>query len=106
MLLVFALCYLGMSGLALAMPRHFRQLRQHEPSGAQQRTLRMLGCAALAIGLGLCVRLLGFQIGLVSWFCLLMLGGLAVSSLLAWRERWTVPAGPVLVALGLLSSVA
>jgi len=102
MLLAFALAYLGMLALCLAMPRHHKPLLGGEPGRARQRGLRLAAALCFGLALGLCSLRLGGEIGALLWLCQLMLAALLLVALLAWRPRWALPAAaPLLVAGGL-----
>lgn len=100
LLLGFALNYLAMTALSLAMARHHKALLQGAPSLARQRVLRALALVGLGLGLLLCSERLGGEIGAVVWLCLLMLAGLQLVGLLAWRARWVLPLAGLLPAAG------
>lgn len=100
MLLDFALSYLALLALSLAMARHHQTLLQGAPSAARQRLLRGLALVGLILGLWLSIGQLGGEIGAVSWLCLLMLAGLLLVALLAWRARWVLPLAGLLPAAG------
>ncbi|WP_235981345.1 DUF3325 domain-containing protein [Aquipseudomonas ullengensis] len=100
LLLGFALNYLAMTGLCLAMSRHHKLLLNGAPSQGRQRLLRGLAALGLLGGLLLCWRALGGEIGAVVWLCQLMLAGLLLVSLLAWRERLVFAAAVALPAAG------
>ncbi|MDT4865200.1 hypothetical protein FQZ97_999890 [compost metagenome] len=60
----------------------------------------------MAVGLALSIVQLGGEIGGVIWLCLLMLAGLLLVGLLAWKARWVLPLVAVLpVTGGLLALV-
>lgn len=102
MLLAFALGYLGMFALCLAMPRHHKALLGGEPGRARQRGLRLAAASCCSLALGLCSLRQGGEIGVLLWLCQLMLAVLLLVALLAWRQRWALPAAaPLLVAGGL-----
>jgi hypothetical protein len=100
MLLAFALSYLAMTALCLAMPRHHKLLLGGEPRPTRRRGLRSLAVLGLGFGLALCGLLHGGEIGAVLWLCQLMLAGLLLVAVLAWRERWVLPVAVLLPALG------
>jgi hypothetical protein len=100
MLLAFALSYLAMAALGLAMNRQHKLLFRGALSPARQRLLRCLALPALAAGLALCWIVAGGEIGAVFWLCQLMLAGLLLVALLAWRARWVLPLAALLPAVG------
>lgn len=105
-LLAFALAYLAMLALCLAMARHHRAVFNTAPTPRRQRWLR-----ATASGLLLGAALLntassGLAIGLVIALTQLMFAGLTVGLTLAWRERWVVPLGALLGVIGMLSAIS
>lgn len=105
LLLAFALNYLAMTALSLAMSRHHRVLFPGAPSPARQRLLRGSALAALVAGLALCWAARGGEIGAVLWLGQLMLAGLLLVALLAWRERWVLPMAAVLPLAGGVSAL-
>ncbi|WP_394559591.1 DUF3325 domain-containing protein [Aquipseudomonas alcaligenes] len=100
LLLAFALSYLAMAALSLAMSRHHKVLFQGALSPTRQRVLRLLALPALLGGLALCWVSAGGEIGAVFWLCQLMLAGLLLVTLLAWRERWVLPLAAALPLAG------
>lgn len=100
MLLGFALSYLAMTALCLAMSRHHKLLLEGAPSTARQRLLRVLAVIGLGLALALCMDSLGGEIGGVVWLCQLMLAGLLLVTLLAWRARWVFPVAALLPVAG------
>nr|WP_307321609.1 MULTISPECIES: DUF3325 domain-containing protein [Pseudomonas] len=103
MLLAFALAYLGMLALCLAMSRHHKALLGGEPGSLRQRVLRLAAALCFALALGLCSLSQGGEIGAVLWLCQLMLAALLLVAVLAWRLRWAVPVAAPLLASGMLS---
>lgn len=99
LLFAFALSYLAMAALCLAMSRHHKVLLSGAPSPARQRGLRVLSVLGLGFGLALCWGARGGEIGAVLWLCLVMLAGLLLVALLAWRERWVLPLAGGVTAL-------
>lgn len=91
LLLLAALCanLLGMGWFALAMEPHWRQV-----FGAAARTpataigLRVLGTAALASSLALCVRVDHPSMAALVWVMALAAATLAIAFTLSWRARW------------------
>ena len=100
LLLGFALNYLAMTTLCLAMSRQHKLLFSAALSPARQRLLRVLALPALTGGLALCGVAAGGEIGTVFWLCQLMLAGLLLVVLLAWRARWVLPLAALLPAAG------
>ncbi|ADO72068.1 DUF3325 domain-containing protein [Stigmatella aurantiaca] len=91
MLLVFGLNYLALLACCLGMARHHRALLGQPPSSRRVALLR--GAAALGAtgALGVCIHQQGGEVGTVLWGCLLMLSGILLVALLAWRPRWALP---------------
>ncbi|WP_407297095.1 DUF3325 domain-containing protein [Stutzerimonas zhaodongensis] len=104
-LFAFALAYVAMLALCLAMPRHHRQLFDHAPSSLRQRGLRLLAGGALIAIVMLDVAALGVSIGLVVCLGQLMCAGLLVGLMLAWRERMALPMGAALSLVGALNAL-
>lgn len=60
----------------------------------------LLASGLFGIALWLCINNQGGEIGTVLWFCLLMLAGVLLVLLLAWRSRWVLPVAPLLLLCG------
>ncbi|HWJ05962.1 MAG TPA: DUF3325 family protein [Steroidobacteraceae bacterium] len=90
--LVVLLLVLGLASLALAMERHWRQLRHGLP--LPRRTtlaLRAMGAAALAASLALCLWLDHGTIASLVWVMALVPAALAVTFTFSWRPQWFAP---------------
>jgi len=105
-LLAFALSYLGMLMLCLAMTRHHREVFNAAPTHNRRRWLRMLATAPLLGSALLDSASLGVSIGLVVWFGQLMFAGLVISLTLAWRKRWLLPLGGLFSFVGVLAAIS
>ncbi|PKL98531.1 MAG: DUF3325 domain-containing protein [Gammaproteobacteria bacterium HGW-Gammaproteobacteria-9] len=105
LLLAFALAYLGMALLCLTMNRHRGVLLRAGTRLPGAMILRLLaaGCFGIALWLGIASQ--GGEIGAVVWLCLVMLSGLLLVLLLAWRAHWVLPAAPLLTLGGILQGV-
>ncbi|UVE16890.1 DUF3325 domain-containing protein [Pseudomonas sp. LS44] len=101
--LSFALSYLAMTLLSLAMPRHHKTLFGAAPVRGRVLLLRLLAGVGLIAALLLCLAQLGGEIGAVIWLCQLMLAGVLLVLLLAWRKRWILPVAALLPAASGLS---
>ncbi|MFC5699158.1 DUF3325 domain-containing protein [Pseudomonas sp. GCM10022186] len=91
LVLSFAFCYLAMTGLALAMSRQHKLVFDGAPGAARSRSLRVGAVLAMVGALILAREELGGEIGGVIWLCQLMLAGLLLAVLLAWKTRWVLP---------------
>lgn len=81
--------FLGLAWLALAMEPHWQQARATPaPSRAMLRLLRVLGAAALAASLLLCLAADHPTMAALVWLMALAVSAIAVAMLLAWRPRW------------------
>lgn len=105
-LMAFALAYLGMLSLCLAMPRHHRQLFSTELRPSRQLGLRLLATCLLSATVVLNILALGLSIGLVVCLAQLMFAGLVVGLVLSWRERALFPLGGMLGLVGTVSIIA
>lgn len=103
MLLAFALAYLGMLTLCLAMSRHHKALLGGEPGLLRQRMLRWAAAICFAFALWVCSLSLGSEIGAVLWLCQLMLAAVLLVVVLAWRHLWVVPVAVPLLTSGMLA---
>ncbi|PAU60863.1 DUF3325 domain-containing protein [Pseudomonas indica] len=88
--LSFALGYLALTALCLAMNRHHKALLGGEPSPTRRRGLRLGAAVAMLLALILCIAAQGGEIGAVIWLCQLMVSGWLLVGLLAWRQRWAL----------------
>ena len=103
-LLALALAYAGMTGLCLAMDRHYKQATGHHEAPPQQRlTLRLMGSAGLAASLHVCLTGWGQGVGWVVWLGFLTAGALLVIGLCAWRPRLAVGTAALCAATSLLA---
>jgi hypothetical protein len=86
----FALAYAGMTGLSLAMDRHWRQLRAaaYGPAVGERRLARFLGWILLAGSAWLAVIGHGVAAGAVLWLGVLSVAGLVLVMLLSYAPRW------------------
>jgi hypothetical protein len=104
--MAFAVAYLGMLSLCLAMARHYRQLFSSELRPTRQRVLRALAVGLLTTSVLLNILAFGLSIGLVLCVVQLMSAGLLVGLVLAWREQALLPLGGILGLLGAVSAIA
>ncbi|MFC4623350.1 DUF3325 domain-containing protein [Comamonas nitrativorans] len=85
-------CTAGMGWLALAMERHWAQVRTDQgtgmPSRAQVLRLRVLGALALSAGLALCLWADHASMAVLVWVMALAAAALAIALALTWRPRW------------------
>lgn len=90
--LVFALSYIGLACLCLAMDRHYADLhgRGAEPSPRLRRRMQWGGWLALATGLAWSMHVAGFAHGLLSWTGSLTGCALLLVVLLAYAPRYTL----------------
>ncbi|AOE87287.1 DUF3325 domain-containing protein [Pseudomonas sp. TCU-HL1] len=89
--LSFAFCYLAMVGLALAMSRQHKLVFSGAPGEFRSRVLRVGAVFAMLVALVLTIAERGGEVGGVIWLCQLMLAGLLLVALLAWKSRWVLP---------------
>ncbi len=85
LLSAFALSYLGMMLLCLGMNRHRSELLRADRRVPAAVILRSLAAVCFGIALWLCITSQGGEIGAVIWLCLVMLAGVLLALLLAWR---------------------
>ncbi len=81
-------CTAGMGWLALAMERHWIQVRKAEATAAQTLRLRALGTLGLAAGLSLCLAADHASMAVLVWVMALAASALAVAFTLTWRSSW------------------
>lgn len=98
----FALSYAGLSGVCLAMSRHHEHVWRQPGSVLRCRILRVSGWLLLSLSLVCCVISQSIAIGLVVWFGMLSVAALAVTLLLTYAPRASVPCA---LGFGLLGVV-
>lgn len=79
---------LGFATLALAMPRHHKQVWRREASRRRKWLLGGAGWTSLLMSLFLCQAQVGWGRGLVWWAGLLTLAALLVTLILSFRPNW------------------
>ena len=89
--LSFALSYLALSAVCLSQPRHHQRLLHVVVSRWRQHLLRSLAGMLMMLALGCCAAARGLEMGLVVWLCQLLLAGVVLVLLLAWRSGWVLP---------------
>ncbi len=104
--LAFGLNYLGMTALCLAMSRHHKALLSSAPSNARTYGLRVIGALLLALGMALNIVELTADMGIITGLLQLMLAGLCVGLLMAWRSGWVLPLSGILPLSGLIALLA
>ena len=74
--------------VALSMEVHWEQVHGNEPlSRSAVRTLRWLGAAGLAAGLGFCLVVDHASMAALVWFMALAGAALTIAFTLSWRPR-------------------
>lgn len=101
MLLATALCYAGMAGLSLAMPRHYSQLNIAKLSTSQTRLLRIASIMLLIVSLWPAISMWGAVVGIVVWLGLLSVAALIWVGLLAYWPRFAAIKALILTLVGL-----
>lgn len=100
MLLALLLCYGGFAALCLSMDRHYADLLGRKPSPRRRQGLKFGGWLLLGVSLWAAVAAMGWGLGLVEWFAVLMFSALLLVLLLPYRPRLALS----VAALGLLAS--
>lgn len=81
--------FVGLGWLALAKEPHWQQARATPaPSRGTVLLLRLLGAAALAASLLLCLAADHPTMAALVWVMALAVSAIGVAMLLAWRPRW------------------
>lgn len=102
-LTAFLLLFAAMTGLSLALDRHYEQLtRQREVPPRRRRQLRVGAVILLLLSLAACTQAWGGPIGLTLWCALLTLAALAVACSLSYLPKLTLALTLVAIPLGLL----
>lgn len=103
MLTGFLLLFAAMTGLSLAMDRHYEQLtQQRDVPSRRSRQLRAGGTVLLLLSLAVCIQSWGGPIGLTLWCGFLTLTALAVACLLAYVPKLALALTLAAMPLGLL----
>lgn len=105
MLLATALCYAGMAGLSLAMPRHYSQLNAAKLSASHTRLLRIASTMLLIVSLWPAISMWGVVVGIVVWLGLLSVAALIWVGLLAYWPRFAATKALILALVGLLACI-
>lgn len=100
MLLVFGLNLLALAAACLSLSRHHRDLFGNAPSESRARLLRIVALVDGALALAYAIHVIGVELGIVYWACLLMIAGATLVLLLAWRPRWALPTAAAMPVLG------
>ena len=86
--MTLSLTYAGMTGLSLAMNRHFGQVwHKRTPPSSIKISLRISGWLLLMLALIPCINYWGTTIGLVIWPGFLSLAAILVALFLAYLPR-------------------
>jgi nitrate reductase NapE component len=105
MLLGTALCYAGMTGLSLAMPRHYSQLNAAKLSDSDNHLLRLVSIVVLIFSLWPVISVWGIVVGIVVWLGLLSVAAVILVSLLAYWPRFAAAKALILAFIGLSSCI-
>ena len=105
MLLGTALCYAGMAGLSLAMPRHYSQLNSAKLSAGYSRLLRLVSIALLVFSLWPVISMWGVVVGIVVWLGLLSVAAVLWVGLLAYWPRFAAAKALTLAFIGLSTCI-
>ncbi|HEY6124751.1 MAG TPA: DUF3325 domain-containing protein [Steroidobacteraceae bacterium] len=90
--LALLLSFAGLALFALAMERHWRQLRATQPlTAATSRTLRIAGVVALISSLVLCLSVDHASMASLVWIMTMAVSAFVLAMLLAWRPAWLSP---------------
>lgn len=103
-----ALAHAGLTGLAVAMDRHHRQLRPYAklPARWVSATSRIVGWVLLALSMKLSMLAWGTATGLAVWFGLFSAAGLALIVMLPYTPALASRAGWITATVGLAAAVA
>ncbi|HAV86917.1 DUF3325 domain-containing protein [Pseudomonas sp. S5(2021)] len=104
-LLAFGLAYVAMVLLSLTLSRHRGALLSAERRVPGRLALQLQATVFLGLALWACVVRQGSEIGAVLWLGQIMLAGLLLAIVMAWRVRWALPLAPVLLAGGGLQAL-
>lgn len=101
-----ALCHAGLSGVCLAMDRHYRQVCQRPASPVRTQTLRFGGWLLLVLSLLACMRSSGASAGAVLWFGVLSTSAAAIVVMLAYAPRAVARSALIAAPVGALAFMA
>lgn len=104
MLLGTALCYAGMAGLSLAMPRHSSQIKAKLTEN-QTRALRLAAMFLLVVSLWPAITMWGVVVGIVVWLGLLSVAAVIWVILLAYWPHFAAAKALILAFIGLSSCI-
>ena len=105
MLLATALCYAGMAGLSLAMPRHYSQVSTAKLSASRARQLRIASTLLLIVSLWPAISMWGVVVGIVVWLGLLSVAALLWVGLLAYWPRFAATKALILALIGVSACI-
>ncbi|WP_236172820.1 DUF3325 domain-containing protein [Pseudomonas pseudonitroreducens] len=100
MLLVFGLNLLALAAACLSLSRHHRDLFGSAPSASRVRLLWIVALVDGALALAYAIHVIGVELGIVYWACLLMISCAVLVLLLAWRPRWALPTAAAMPVIG------
>jgi NaMN:DMB phosphoribosyltransferase len=90
--IAFLFAVTGLAWFALAMERHWRQVRDTPPRSTKAITvLRWMGALALAAAFGLCLRTDHASMAVLVYVMMLAVAAALVALTLAWRPQWLRP---------------
>lgn len=90
--IALAVTITGLCWMALSLDAHWRQVRGPQRlRPASVKLLRALGAAALALSLGICLRVDHPSMASLVWVMALAASALIVAFTLSWRPRWLAP---------------
>lgn len=98
-----ALCFAGLSALALSLDRHHRDAFLIRAGASRARTLRAVGWAGIALSFAAAVALDGWNFGPVQWVGTLTVAALIVVAFLSYRPGWLRPAAFLAVLCALVA---
>lgn len=101
-----ALCFSGLSALALSLDRHHRDAFLVRVPPTRARTLSVAGWAGLGLSLALAMMLEGWNFGPLQWVGALTGAALLVVAILSYRPGWLRPAALAAVPLALVALLA
>jgi uncharacterized membrane protein len=92
LLSAFFLSFVGLALVALAMERHWRQLRESQVlTHSTSRVLRITGSVSLVSSLALCLAVDHASMASLVWVMTLAVSAFILAMLLAWRPGWLAP---------------
>lgn len=101
MWVLLGLSLLGLGAVAVAMPKHQKDVLQRPLSNIISQLLKVLGWSLLALAAGLAIVFMGPTLGLSAWLMAISFAAVGLVLQITYRPKWLRIITPV-VAVGLV----